>query len=222
MQPAKTLVSGLYLITPDQNDTALLLAQVESALAGGAWLVQYRNKSADAELALAQSSALLALCRRHAVPFIVNDDIALCLAIGADGVHLGASDGCLQQARARLGAGKILGASCYGSLDKALQAQHNGADYVAFGACFPSGTKPQAPRADLGLFAEARDVLTVPRVAIGGITLENAPLAIDAGADALAVIGAVFGSPDIRGSARQFFLLFKQTNHHDFTQPATL
>jgi thiamine-phosphate pyrophosphorylase len=222
MQPAKALVSGLYLITPDQNDTALLLAQVESALAGGARLVQYRNKSADAELALAQSSALLALCRSYAAPFIVNDDIDLCLAIGADGLHLGASDGCLQQARARLGAGKILGASCYGSLDKALQAQHNGADYVAFGACFPSSTKPQAPRADLGLFAEARDVLTVPRVAIGGITLENAPLAIDAGADALAVIGAVFGSPDIRDSAGQFSLLFKQTNHHDFTQPATL
>lgn len=222
MQPAKASVSGLYLITPDQNDTALLLAQVEAALAGGARLVQYRNKSADTELALAQSSALLALCRRHAVPFIVNDDIALCLTIGADGLHLGASDGCLQQARARLGTGKILGASCYGSLDKALQAQHNGADYVAFGACFPSVTKPQAPRADLGLFAEARDVLTVPRVAIGGITLENAPLATGAGADALAVIGAVFGSPDIRDSARQFSLLFKQTNHHDLTQPATL
>jgi thiamine-phosphate pyrophosphorylase len=222
MQPAEFSVSGLYLITPDENDTSRLLAMVEAALAGGARVVQYRNKAADTVLAQQQSAALLALCRRHAVPLIINDDIELCLAIGADGVHLGAGDGCLREARSRLGAGKILGASCYGSLANALQAQDNGADYVAFGACFASATKPQAPRAALSLFGQARDALTIPRVAIGGITPENADQVINAGADALAVIGAVFSSPDIRDTSRRFSLLFEQTNHHDLTQPATL
>jgi thiamine-phosphate pyrophosphorylase len=167
-------------------------------------VVQYRNKTAGPELRRAQGRALAALCRAAGAPFIVNDDLALALALDADGVHLGAADGDLAEARQRLGQGKLLGASCYNRMELAQAAAQAGVDYLAFGSVFSSGTKPGAVRAPLALFAEARRSFALPLVAIGGITLENAPQVFAAGADAAAVISAVFDADDITASAAGF------------------
>ena len=208
-------ISGLYAITPDIADTSELLAKVEAALAGGAGLLQYRNKSASPALKRAQARALLALAREHGIPLIINDHADLAAAVDADGLHLGGADGSLGAARARLGPDKIVGVSCYGDLENALQVADAGADYVAFGSFFPSSVKPDASPASLALLREARRRLALPVVAIGGITHDNAPQLIAAGADALAVISALFSAPDIRGAAQRFSALFPEarTNH---------
>ncbi|MDP3777902.1 thiamine phosphate synthase [Methylotenera sp.] len=202
-------IKGLYAITPDEQDTDILLAKVEAALQGGIGILQYRNKLADHKLKTQQARALLPLCRQYQVPFIINDSIKLCLTLDADGVHFGADDGNLAEARVRLGNDKILGASCYNRFDLALSAQQLGADYVAFGACFASSTKPNAPVAGLHLFTQAKAELHVPAVAIGGITLENAPLAIAAGASSVAVINAIFNADDVKLTSQQFTKLFQ-------------
>lgn len=201
-------ISGLYAVTPDTEDTSALLGRVEAALAGGAAAVQYRNKTADADLRMRQGAALLELCRRHDAPLIINDHLDLALALDADGAHIGADDGSLSLARAKLGRDKILGASCYRRLDTALSAQAAGADYVAFGSFFASSVKPGAVRAPLSLLSEAKHTLGVPVVAIGGITPDNAPQLIAAGADGLAVITSLFGAADVRAAARHFAALF--------------
>lgn len=198
-------IKGLYAITPDESNTDILLAKVEAALQGGISLLQYRNKTANHKLKTQQTRAILLLCRQYDVPLIINDSIKLCLTLDADGVHLGANDGDLAAARARLGADKILGVSCYNRPDLALQAQAAGVDYVAFGACFPSDTKPNAVKAELSLFQAE---LKVPKVAIGGITLDNAKQATEAGADAVAVINAIFGAKDVAQQVRLFSQLF--------------
>jgi len=203
--------SGLYAITPDENDTGSLVRKVRMALAGGARAVQYRNKPASPALRRDQSSALLAVCRAARVPLVINDDLDLAETLGADGVHLGREDVPIAGARARLGPGKLLGASCYDRLDLAVEACNAGADYVAFGSAFPSRTKPSATRAPLSLYREARARLTCPIIAIGGITSGNAQAVIDAGADAVAVISALFDAPDVERSAREFAKLF--SNH---------
>lgn len=206
----KREIAGLYAVTPDVGDVPDLIATVEAALAGGARLLQYRNKSATSASRLAQARALLALCRSSRVPLIVNDHLDLALAVGADGVHLGAEDGSLAAARKRLGPARILGASCYDRLDLALEAERVGADYVAFGSFFASGVKPGAVRAPLALLRDAKRRLLVPVMAIGGITLENAPQVIAAGADGVAVISALFGADDVRAAARRFSALFSR------------
>jgi len=188
----------------------VLLANVEAALRGGVSVLQYRNKHADHKLQTQQARAILPLCRQYRVPFIINDSIKLCLTLDADGVHLGADDGNLAEARDRLGAHKILGASCYNRLDLALAAANAGADYAAFGACFASGTKPNAPVAALSLFVEARQLVQIPLVAIGGITLENAARAAAAGADAVAVVGALFNAGNSHESITQVARDFSQ------------
>jgi thiamine-phosphate pyrophosphorylase len=191
---------GLYAITPPD------LARVEEALASGALCaLQYRAKEAGAAQRLREAKRLLARCRAHGVPLIVNDDLELALAIGADGAHLGREDGDLEAARARL-AGRLLGASCYDRPELALRAVAAGADYVAFGSVFPSPTKPSAVRAPLSLFSHE---LGVAKVAIGGITLDNAPRALAAGADCLAVISDLFDAPDVPARARQYRSLFE-------------
>ena len=204
----KCRISGLCAITPDEANTALLAAKVRAALTGGARSVQYRNKTAAAKLRREQARTLLALCRQHAVPLIINDHLDLALEIGADGLHLGGEDGSIAAARAELGPSKLLGASCYNLLQTALVAQREGADYVAFGSFFASSVKPGAAHAPLALLREAKQQLSVPVVAIGGITLDNAPLLIAAGADSVAVISALFGAPDIEVAAQQFNTLF--------------
>jgi thiamine-phosphate pyrophosphorylase len=199
---------GLYAITPDSADSDALLRRAQAVLQGGPAALQYRNKLAGAAQRRAEALALAALCRRHGVPFIVNDDVELALEADAAGAHLGRDDGALPAARARLGA-RLLGASCYASLALARAALAQGADYVAFGSAFASPTKPGAIRAPLALFGEAR-ALGVPLVAIGGITLENAPAAIAAGADCVAVISALFEAPDPGAAARSFARLFER------------
>jgi thiamine-phosphate pyrophosphorylase len=203
------MIRGLYAVTPDEADTDLLLAKVEAALQGGISMLQYRNKLADHKLQTQQARAILPLCRQYQVPFIINDSVKLCLTLDADGVHIGAEDGNLTEIRTRIGKYKILGASCYDRFDLALAAQQAGADYVAFGACFASSTKPNAPVANLSLFDQARTQLTIPAVAIGGITLTNAPQVIAAGADSLAVINAIFNATDVKSSTEQFTQLFR-------------
>jgi thiamine-phosphate pyrophosphorylase len=196
---------GLYVITDGPRPD--LLDVVAQALAGGARLVQYRDKTTDGERRLAEALALQALCARHGVPMIVNDDVELARAAGADGVHLGEDDGDIVAARAALGQDAIIGVSCYDSLGRAQQLAAAGADYIAFGAFFPSPTKPDAERASPELLRQSA-ALGVPRVAIGGITPDNGASLIDAGADYLAVVSAVFGDPDVRGAAARFAHLF--------------
>ena len=200
---------GLYAITPETADTGRLLAQVEAALAGGVAAVQYRDKSGDIARRHEQASELVALCRRFGVPLIVNDDLRLADLTDADGVHLGRDDGSLREARIILGKGKFIGASCYQRLDLAQAAQAAGADYVAFGSFFASPTKPAAGRADAALLRAAAQVVHIPLVAIGGITLANAPLLLDAGADCLAVLSALFDAPDIGAAAHALNQLFE-------------
>ena len=204
------MLRGLYAVTPDIADTADLLRRADLALLGGARLVQYRNKRADVTLRRDQAAALLAACRRHGARLIVNDDLPLALAVGADGAHLGREDGDLAAARAALGPGKLLGVSCYDEMERAREAGRAGADYVAFGSFFASPTKPAAVRAPLTLLAEARKELGLPVCAIGGITLQNAEQLIAAGADLLAVITDLFEAPDIRARAAAYTSLFSE------------
>lgn len=199
---------GVYAITPAEADTDRLLERVEAALAGGISALQYREKTGDVALRHAQASELLALCRRRGVPLIVNDDVRLADLVGADGVHLGAEDARLAEARILLGPDKYVGISCYQSLSLAREAETGGADYVAFGSFYPSPSKPQAPLALLELLSAARQALHVPIVAIGGITAENAAVLLENGADALAVISAIFDSPNTRAVVRQLNALF--------------
>lgn len=203
-----TPLKGLYAVTPDLSDTPALLRRARQALQGGVRLLQYRGKTADAACRRQQAGALLALCREWDARLIVNDDLGLALAIGADGVHLGREDGDLAAARTALGPRRLLGVSCYDALQRAREAQRAGADYAAFGSFFASSTKPAAVRAPLQLLREARRELELPLAAIGGITLANAPQLIAAGADLVAVIGDLFEAPDIAARAAAFTHLF--------------
>ncbi len=204
---------GLYAITPELADTGELLDGVRRALQGGTKLVQYRNKSLDAARRCEQAGALLALCREFRVPLIINDDLALALAIGAHGAHLGREDGDLAAARAALGPDRLLGVSCYDELERAREAQRIGADYAAFGSFFASATKPGAVRAPLELLGQARRELALPLAAIGGITLENAPQLVGAGASLLAVISDLFEAPDIKARAAAYAAVFSERSH---------
>ena len=186
---------GLYLVTPDEPDTARLLARVGPLLGQGVAWLQYRNKAAGAALKREQAAALQALCATAGVPLLVNDDAALAAGIGAAGAHLGEDDGALAAARALLGPDAILGASCYDSLQLAHDAVAAGASYVAFGAFFPTTTKVVTRRATPALLRDAA-ALGTPRVAIGGITPGNGRALVEAGADLLAVVGGVFDAPD--------------------------
>lgn len=202
-------IRGLYAITdPALLPPARLETAVAEAIAGGAAIIQYRNKSAERDRQLEEACMLAALCRSSSVLFLVNDDLDLAEVCGAQGVHLGQKDGDVAEARARLGANAVIGRTCHDSLALALAAQDAGASYVAFGRFFPSHTKPQASSAELTLLPQARAVLQVPIVAIGGVTVDNAPQLLRAGADAVAVIHDLFAAEDIRARARQFAALF--------------
>jgi len=202
---------GLYAVTPDLANGPQLLEQVEAVLSGGCRILQYRDKISDKPEQLARAKALRALTRRFGATLLLNDDIALASLIDADGVHLGRDDGNLRAARAILGPGRILGASCYADFQSAAAASAAGVDYIAFGAAYPSPTKPDAPRAALTLFTRAASELPVPVCAIGGITLDNAPPLIAAGASLVAVITDLFSAPDIAARAAQYQQLFERT-----------
>ena len=202
---------GLYAITPEQADRARLLADIDAALRGGCRIVQYRDKTSLPAERVARARLLRELTRRHQATLLINDDLALSHLVDADGVHLGADDGNLVAARAILGPGKILGASCYARFATAQAAAQAGADYVAFGAVFPSPTKPNAPRAGLELFSQANAQLSVTNCAIGGITLDQAAQLIAAGAGMLAVITDLFSAPDITARAAAYQRLFEES-----------
>lgn len=203
---------GLYAITPDAlcGEPDRLAAAVAAALAGGATLVQYRDKRAAGAGRERNARALLALCRAHGARLIVNDDAALARAIGADGVHLGARDLSLPQARDLLGAEALIGISCANQLERARVAQAQGASYVAFGRFFASRTKPDAPQAPVALLREARAALEIPICAIGGVTPAHAGSLVAAGADLVAAVEGVFGAPDIAAAARAYAAAFVQ------------
>jgi thiamine-phosphate pyrophosphorylase len=214
---------GLYAVTPAIADTADLCARVARCLAGGAALVQYRAKAADAILALEQARRLAALCHGAGALFIVNDSIELARASGADGVHVGRDDAPVAEARRAL-PGAIVGASCYDDARLAQAAANQGADYVSIGSVFASPTKPNARRAPLALLGEAARASGLPVAAIGGIDLSNARQARDAGADMLAVISAIFEAEDVEAAARALSQLYEpQARPRDArTQPRAL
>lgn len=199
---------GLYLLTPDEPDTARLLERVKPLLGPQIAAMQLRNKAVDRRVLRDQALALLPLCRKWGIPLLVNDDWRLALEIGADGAHLGATDGDLAQARRAMGATAILGATCHGDIARANRAAAAGASYLAFGAFFDSRTKPLANRATLEVLGQAR-ALGLPTVAIGGITPDNARQVLNAGADFIAVLGAVFDAPDPVAALHNFHSLLQ-------------
>lgn len=201
-------IRGLYAITQPENKTPdNLLEDVEAAIRGGAVIVQYRDKNPIN--AVATAAKLLELCRQHAVPLIINDNIELAASIGADGVHLGQTDGSIAQAKNRLSHTAIIGVSCYNSLELAIDAEAAGASYVAFGRFFPSTSKPLAAPAQLETLHQAKASLNIPIVAIGGILPENGQSLLEAGADLLAVIGGLFDH-ETEPAAKAYRYLFDQ------------
>lgn len=206
----KTL-RGLYAITDSQLlADGRLLPYVEAALKGGAKLLQYRDKSEDAARRLRQAEALRELCLRHGAQLIINDDAELAARLGV-GLHLGQEDGSLAAARALLGRDAIIGATCHARLELAEQARQEGASYIAFGRFFDSQTKPGAPAATPELLEQARARFRLPIVAIGGVTLDNAPALINRGASMVAVIHALFAAEnaaEVERRARAFSQLF--------------
>ncbi|MGC8466708.1 MAG: thiamine phosphate synthase [Acidithiobacillus sp.] len=202
-------IAGLYGIT---DSTLLpgdaLLRQSEIALRAGLGILQYRDKGGDARRRTREATALYALCREYGALFVVNDDAELAARIRAPALHVGRDDAPLAELRRHFGSSLCIGVSCYDDLGRAERAQAEGADYVAFGAFFPSASKPDACRAPLSLLREARRRLRLPIVAIGGIDADNGGALISAGADALAVISALFGAKDVAAATRQLQALF--------------
>ena len=202
-------MKGLYLVTPDWDDTAKLVATTELALRGGAALVQYRHKNASAELRQEQAEQLLALCRRYQRPLIINDYVELCLALDADGVHVGGTDASVAQVRAALGPSKIVGASCYGSMELARTAYQTGASYVAFGGFYPSRVKKYPVTTSVEIITQSKAEITLPIVVIGGMTPDNATPLVAAGADMVAAISSVYLAANPVAAASDFTRLFE-------------
>lgn len=202
------VLRGLYAITPDEANTSRLVVRVTSVLTAKPALLQYRNKSASPALQEEQAKVLAELCREVGVPLVINDNASLALRVGAAGVHLGAEDGALDDARLTLGPSAIIGVSCYGSVMLAEKSARDGATYVAFGSVFASPTKPSAVQITLSLLEEARRRIRIPICAIGGIERCNAAKLIALGVDLVAVISDVFDDPQPAMAAKQFGSLF--------------
>ena len=200
---------GLYAITDASlQPVEQLVTHVQMAIQGGASLVQYRDKSSPQPLRLQQARGLASLCKQHNIPLLINDDVELALASGAAGVHLGKDDLDASSARQRLGGEALIGVSCYNQWALAEAAATQPVDYIAFGRFFPSQTKADAVQADSRLIHRAKQQLQLPVAVIGGITAANATALVDAGADMLAVVQAVFGVKDIRRAAKEFAALY--------------
>ena len=209
----RALANGLYAITDEQLiPPGQLTRCVGEAIAGGASVIQYRNKQGLAQQRQHEATALVKLCHQHSIPLIINDDVALATSTGASGVHLGKSDASIEQARQQLGSQAIIGVSCYNSLERAVMAAQAGADYVAFGRFFTSHSKPNAQPADITLLNQARRQLDLPIVVIGGITPDNGGSLLAAGANLLAAIHGVFGQADIRAAATRYADLFRDSH----------
>lgn len=207
MTPAK--LRGLYAITDEKLiPESTFIASIEQALSGGTSIIQYRDKSANQAKRHEQASAIRSLCNEYNASLIINDDIRLAKAVEADGVHLGDDDVSIEQARLVLGNQTIIGISCYNQLQRALDAQTSGADYVAFGAMFTSPTKPNARSASCTLISQAKSQLDIPVCAIGGIDKSNVERVIDSGADMTALISGLFSEADIFLTAKYISRLF--------------
>lgn len=200
----KNSLHGLYVITDPKLMGTELISKTQQAISAGINILQYRNKLASIKQQELEALELAALCKKNNVLFIVNDNVELAKKVNADGVHLGQKDTHIQIARKQIGKDKIIGVTCNNQIELAHEAQAQGADYIAFGRFFNSETKSSAPQAELSLINEARKSITIPIVAIGGITLNSASLLLKEGADMLAVIHAVFGQKDISNVIRQF------------------
>jgi thiamine-phosphate pyrophosphorylase len=203
-------ISGLYAVTPELADSIVLIGKVDAALRGGARVIQYRSKSIADSLRRSQAGEIAKLCRFCKALFIVNDSVELACEVDADGVHLGRDDRAVHAARTMLGPGKLIGVSCYNDIGRAREAVSQGADYVAFGSFFSSSTKPGALRAGTELLRSATAEFALPIVEIGGITEDNAAGLIAAGADAVAVVSALFDAIDVEAQARCFARLFQR------------
>jgi len=197
-------MQGLYLVTPNWDDTEKLLAVTEQAFKAGVALLQYRHKDASPALRREQGGALRELCHKYSVPFLVNDHVALCRELGADGVHLGGTDAPLAEVRASLGPNKLIGASCYGELARAQAAQAAGASYVAFGGFYPSKVKQYAVTTQPSILRHAREVISVPLCVIGGMTPQNAVPLVAEGAQLVAAITSVYLAEDVTAAVREF------------------
>ena len=202
-------MKGLYLVTPDWDDTDKLVAASEQAIAGGAALLQYRHKTASEELRAEQASALLALCRRLNVPLIINDHVDLCERLDADGIHVGGTDASVADVRMRVGKDKIVGASCYGDLQLARNAAAAGASYVAFGGFYPSRVKKYEVTTSPDIITRALCELELPVCVIGGMTVENSRPLVQLGAHMVAAISSVYSADDQRSAASAFVSLFR-------------
>lgn len=205
----KTIKPGLYVVTNGAQSPTLEEA-VTAALAGGATLVQYRNKNASSEQRFQEAMALKNITEQYGVPLIINDDLYLAELIDADGVHLGQKDASVLQARELLGDTKIIGITCHSSVEDAKRAEKASADYVAFGCCFPSQSKPDAIPLEWEALARARKELSIPIIGIGGITLENAKQVLQAGASTVAVISDLFTHPDIKAHVNAYTHLIQE------------
>lgn len=203
-------MKGLYIVTPDWDDTQKLVEVTEQALRGGAALVQYRHKTAGPALRREQALRLLELCRHYQRPFIVNDYVELCLEIDADGIHVGGTDAGIEEMRAAVGPDKVVGASCYGSLQLAHDAHQAGASYVAFGGFYPSRVKKYEVSTPAEIVAQAKADVPLPSVVIGGMTEQNAAPLVAHGADMVAVISSVYMAADPESAARGFVRLFER------------
>ena len=206
-----TKLKGLYAITDSKLMGSDLISKTEQAILGGINILQYRNKTASLEQQEQEALKLAQLCKKNNVLFLINDNVELALKVNADGVHLGQEDTSLQQARKLLGNDKVVGVTCHNKIELAEEAQEKGADYVAFGRFFNSETKPSAPPAEISLINESKNVISIPIVAIGGITQEVAPRLLEEGADMLAVIHGIFGQDDILSATRQFVEIIDST-----------
>ena len=199
------LPSGLYVITDEKLRTRHdFVRKVSEAAAAGARVIQLREKASRLRDRLQLARAAVRAARARGARLIINDDPALSAAIGADGVHIGRDDASVREARALLGPAALIGVSCYGDVDAAVRAQREGADYVSFGACFRSPTKPGEEIVPLRVFAGARRRVKVPLVAIGGITAANAPAVLAAGADIVSVVSSVFARGSVSRAVAEF------------------
>lgn len=205
-------LSGIYVVTPDWDDTEKLLEFSEQTLQGGASLLQYRHKTADATLRKKQATALLGLCQRYQRPFIINDHVDLCIELNADGIHVGGTDISVEQARAAVGPNKIVGASCYGDLQLAHAAEKQGASYIAFGGFYPSRIKKYSVTTKPNIVTQAKQEIALPIVVIGGMTAENCPPLIAAGADMVAAISSVYFSDNPKFATVELCGFFNQVN----------
>ncbi|MDH5601102.1 MAG: thiamine phosphate synthase [Gammaproteobacteria bacterium] len=210
----KHFLSGLYAITDPELMGDELLAKAEQAIIGGINILQYRNKTASKTEQIEEAQILASLCHKHDVLFIINDSVELANEVNADGVHIGQQDTGIQNARKQLGQDKIIGVTCNNKIENAVIAQQQGADYVAFGRFFKSSTKPSAPAAELSILKNIKQLISIPVVAIGGITPANAARLLEYDVDMLAVIESIFGQKDISGSTRQFIDILSHKDDH--------